>query len=241
MPKFGERQLIISDLQIPFVHEKALDFALFVQKEFKIDNDNILCVGDEVDHYFGSLYKKDCNASHTPNSEIAESKRMLKEWFKAFPNMWLAESNHGMRWAKKAADAEIPSQMLRKYQEVLETPETWRWAPQWMIKTPKERYILKHGLDCSGKTPSRQQAEIMSISSVFGHLHSTPCVSYVRTGDKQVWSMCVSCMINRDDYAFAYGKDQRFKPVLTLGVVLDNGRMPILVPYPEASPLSQLE
>lgn len=227
---FGERQLVISDLQIPFECEKALQFCQYVQKYFKIDLDNILCVGDEVDHYFGSLYKHSADAEHTANSEIKETKEKLKAWFSAFPNMTIAESNHGQRWAKKASDAFIPAQMMRKYQEVLETPEGWRWSRQWKIVCPKHTYVLKHGTDCGGKTPYRIQAEINSFSTVFGHLHSSPGICRVKT-DSEKWSMNVGCLIDPDKYAFEYERDNKFKPVRTVGVVLDSGRMPILVPY----------
>jgi hypothetical protein len=228
--KFGSTQLVISDLQIPFEYEYALDKCLYIQKHYKISNRDILCVGDEVDQYFGSMYAKDPDAAHTPNSEISDCKRIIKEWIKAFPTMYIAESNHGQRWAKKAAAAEIPSQMMRRYQDVLETPDSWKWAKRWFIETEKEHYWLKHGLDCSGKTPYRLQAEIGRYSSVFGHLHASPGLCYVQTDDKMIWSMNVGCMIDRDAYAFHYGKDDRFKPVLTLGVVYDHGRVPLLIP-----------
>jgi hypothetical protein len=230
--KFGERQLILPDLQLPFEHPDALKFILQVKREFRIDGDNILCVGDEVDQYFGSMYGKDPDATHTATSEIRETKEKLRKWYAAFPNMLVAESNHGLRWAKKAVEAEIPSQMLRKYQEVLETPEGWRWARKWKIEPVGGKpYLLKHGLDCSGKTPYRGTAEISGISSVFGHLHSSAGLCHVKTEEKEVWAMNVGCLIDVDAYAFHYGKDDKFKPTLGCGVILDSGMTPIWIPF----------
>jgi hypothetical protein len=120
--------------------------------------------------------------------------------------------------------------MMRKYQEVLETPEGWRWAHRWFIETPNKAYWLKHGLDCGGKTPYRIQAEIGAFSSVFGHLHSSAGIAYVRTDDKFIWSMNVGCMIDVEAYAFKYEKDNKFKPTVGIGVVCNSGTTPIWIP-----------
>lgn len=225
-----QRWLILSDMQWPFEAKNSLEFCLYVQKHFKIPIENILCVGDEVDELHGGMYPKDPDGHHTANSEITACQQRFEEWGKYFPYMRLAISNHGMRWAKKAAAAEIPSQMLRTYQEVMHAPPGWKWADSWRIDA-KHPFMMFHGMHLGGKTPYRQSAEIASISTVFGHLHSSAGVCWVNTHEKSVWSMNCGSLIDVEAYAFKYGKDAKFKPCLGVGVVLDDGLWPIFVPY----------
>lgn len=224
------RWLAVSDLQIPFEAEHALTFVQEVQREFKIPRDNILCVGDEVDHYFGSQYQKYVDGNYTAGQEIEASKEKLKAWYRAFPRMRLANSNHGQRWAKRAVEAEIPSQMIKAYQEVLEAPEGWRWADEWRIDEAHP-FKMIHGMGYGGMYAYRHAPLDQGISTLFGHLHANAGVSHIVTKSQRIWGMNVGCLIEPDAYAFHYGKDNRFKPWLGLGVILDDGRTPILIPY----------
>lgn len=226
----GENYLVISDLQIPFEAEKALDFCLQIKRDFKINDKNVLCVGDEVDQYFGSLYAKDPDARHTATSEINDTIKVVREWGKAFPDMLIAESNHGQRWAKKAAAAEIPSIMMRKYQEIIQAPPGWKWRRSWLIDASKQKFLLTHGMGYSGMYAHRQMALNNGISTVHGHLTHAG-ISHIKTEHQEIWGMCVAALIDVEAYAFHYGKDHKFKPSLGAGVVLDGGRTPIWLPY----------
>lgn len=224
------RWLVISDLQIPFEAEHALTFCKMVVKDFKIAKENILCVGDEVDQYFGSLYQKSVDGSYTATSEIEESKKRLKAWYREFPEMRLANSNHGQRWAKKAVQAEIPSQMLKAYQEVLEAPAGWRWADAWNIKARKP-FKMIHGLGYGGMYAFRHAPMDQGMSIVFGHLHANAGISHIVTASQKIFGMNVGCLIDPTAYAFHYGKENRFKPWLGCGVIVDDGALPMLIPY----------
>lgn len=228
----SENYLVISDLQIPFEASFALPFCIELKKEFKIADENILCVGDEVDQYFGSLYDKDPNGTHTPDSELKESIDRLKLWYRAFPRCRVAESNHGQRWAKKACQAGIPSQMMRKYQEVLEAPPGWRWKREWYISALQKPFLLVHGLGYGGMNAHRQMALNNGMSTVHGHLHSSAGISIIKTaGLDHIWGMNVGCLIDVSAYAFHYNIDHKLKPCLGAGVILDGGRTPLWIPY----------
>ncbi len=220
---------MISDLQIPFEHRHALKFCKAVQREFKIPADCVYNVGDEVDQYFGSAYKKDPNGWHTANSELAATRDRLREWYRAFPQMKLAVSNHGLRWAKKAFEAEIPSQMLRGYQELIEAPSGWVWAPQWDIPC-KHPIMLFHGVGFGGWSAHRNAAIDAGKNIVMGHLHTNAGVIWIRTRGQRIWGLATGCLIDEEAYAFAYGKDNRLKPMLGVGVVVDSGARPMFIP-----------
>jgi hypothetical protein len=224
-----ENSLVISDLQIPFEHPNALKFCKELKRFFRISDDNVYNAGDETDQYFGSMYKKSPDARHSPNSELKDSIDRMMGWYDAFPKMKLAISNHGTRWAKKAAEAEIPSQLLRKYEDVIQAPTGWQWKSQWIIRS-KYPWRLIHGMGYSGQNGHRTAAMDGGMSTAIGHLHSHAGVAIIRTSCQKIWGMNTGCLIDEEQYAFEYGRDSRFKPCLGAGVVIDQGRAALWVP-----------
>lgn len=226
----SESYLLLSDLQIPFEHPKALEFATYVKRHYKIKDENCLCQGDETDGYYGSLYKKDPNANLSAMTEIMITNEKLKEWYAKFPKMKVATSNHGMRWFKKAIDAEIPSVLMRKYEEVIEAPEGWKWAKRWHIKASKKEFIMEHGDDWGGQTPAAKAALHYGMSVTLGHHHSKAQIIHHNTGLNAYWSFVTGCLIDFDSFAFNYARAAANKPNIGLGVIVDGGRVPIWLP-----------
>lgn len=225
-----DRFLVISDLQIPFQHPKAFEFCRYVKRHFGVLDDGCLCVGDELDEYFGSLFDKDPDADHTPREEIQESIAELHRWYVEFPRMKLAYSNHGMRWLKKAKKAGIPSMLMRDYAEIIQAPAGWRWQDRWMIEGDRQNFIMCHGMEYGGMYAARNATLAEGESIVFGHLHSFASVAHVKTKSRDTWGMCVGSLIDNDAYAFHYGKYMRWRPTNGVGVILDGGKIPIWLP-----------
>jgi len=229
--------LVISDLQICFEADKALEFCRHIQKHLRISKDNILCVGDEIDALYGSFYKKSIDGNLTANQELDITREKLKRWISYFPYMRVCISNHGMRWARKAVDAELPSQMIRKYQEVLEIPKEWKYRLEWKIKT-KHPFRMIHGMGYSGKDGHINAALDAGMSTVIGHLHSFMGVAHLRKGISEgynhaqaIWAMNAGCLIDVESFAFHYGRENRNKPALGCGAVVNNGSTPMVFPY----------
>ena len=220
--------LVIPDLQIPFEHPKALSFCAYLRKHYRIPDENILNVGDEVDNLHGGLYPKDPDGDLSATGEITAAKEKIREWAATFPKQKIAISNHGMRWFKKAAAAEIPSQMIRDYRQVLGMPDTWLFQEQWDIPT-KHPFSMIHGMGYSGQFSQRTAAIDQGTSIVHGHL-THAAISHIVTANRRIWGMCVSCLIDVEAYAFKYGKNNRFKPSLGAGIVFEQGRTPIWLP-----------
>lgn len=219
--------LIISDLQIPFENSKALSFCKYLQKHYRVPKENIYCVGDETDQYFGGLYRRDVNGIYTAKSELEASKSRLFEWYKAFPNVKVCLSNHGSRWIRKATEAEIPSMMLRRYEDIIEAPDGWHWQKQWKVAA-KHPFTVLHGDDFAGPMPHLQAAMHLGCSVVMGHHHSLAGTEYIKTAGFSVWGMVTGCLIDPDQYAFDYCRNQRKKPMLSAGIVLDGGLVPLV-------------
>lgn len=225
----SENFLFISDLQIPFENSKALEFCLYLRKYFKIPDERIYCVGDEVDQLLGSLYKKNPNWRISAVEEIELTIDRLQAWYKAFPHMKLAISNHGVRWRKKAIEGEIPDLLLKRWSEVVKAPRTWIWQDQWTIKTQKKPIVMVHGCGYSGPFGHRQAAIDQGANTIIGHLHAGAGVNFINTSNMSIWGMNVGSLISPSAIAFEYGKHSRFKPVLGTGIVVDSNT-PLIIP-----------
>jgi len=190
-----------------------------------------LCAGDETDIYFGSLHKKDPSVNFSAAQEINQAKKEIKRWVRYFPKMRLAVSNHGLRWLRKAIDADLPSQVIKSLAEIYDTPKTWVWKDEWIIRT-KHPWVLRHGMGYSGMAGARNAAIDAKMSTAIGHLHSFGGTSWVHTqgSEKPLWGLNTGCLIDQESFAFHYGKYSRVKPTIGTGVVLNEGSLPIFVP-----------
>lgn len=232
MSKKSENYLVISDTQIPFHAGKALDFCKYLKKTFNVSDENVYHVGDELDQYFGSQWKRHPDMRHSAVTEIRDSIDELKRWYLAFPRCKVAISNHMLRWMNKAVESEIPSVLMRKYQEVIEAPKAWVWADEWLIKAEKMPFRVIHGLGYSGERGHIQASLDKSISTVIGHLHSFGGIAHVRMiNNVKIWAANAGCLIDTEAHAFHYGRYQRRQPTLGAVVVLNGGTMPVFVPY----------
>lgn len=221
--------LIISDLQIPFEEPEALKFCYQLKLHYKIPDENVYNVGDELDQYWGGLWSKSPEAAHTANQEIAQSQETLKQWYDRFPQMKLCLSNHGSRWIRKAFAAEIPSQLLRSYREIIKAPEGWRWQKHWMVNC-KKPFLVEHGDDHGGQTPHIQAAMANGMSTAIGHHHSKSGIHHMRTNGLNIWGMVTGSLIDFDQYAFEYARNAKLKPIISTGLVFNEGKTPVIVP-----------
>lgn len=236
----GESYLIISDTQSPYEAQGALAFVLAVAREFNIDltqPGTAYHVGDEVDFLNFSRFLRSPEAPHTPNQELQAIRDNLKPWFTSLPHLRLCKSNHGDRILRRATDAGLPSQLLRAHRDVIEAPVGWEWSNEWRVAASKKPFLVEHGHHGGQSTAaSRQRPAFNGISTTWGHMHAQAGIWHVKTHGQEVWGMCVGSLIDRDAVAFEYGRPNTWQPWLGIGVVLDGGRMPVLIPYGSSWP-----
>lgn len=223
--------LVLSDLQIPWEHSKALEFCTYLKKHYRVPNENVVGIGDETDQLNASMYDKDPDVELSAISELSLSIERLKQWADVFPEMKLCVSNHGMRWLRKATGALIPSQLIRSYQEIFKTPDKWEWRDEWRFMQMKHPVRFIHGMGYSGKDGARNAALDAQMSTVIGHLHSFAGVSHLKTmGSQRIYGMNVGCLIDEEGIAFKYGKYSRAKPCIGTGMIFNEGVMPVWIP-----------
>jgi len=224
--------LAISDLQIPFENEKALKFCAHIKKHFKVPDENVLSVGDECDIYFGGQWPKNPDGDYSAVNEIKVAREKLKEWGAIFPFMKLAVSNHGMRWVRKAIAAEIPSQILRAYEDIFDMPPGWKWQDEWRFNNLKYPFRMVHGTGYSGMNGHRNAAMDSKCSTLIGHLHSHAGIAHIHCKgmEQRIWGFNCGSLIDKQAYAFEYDKQNRVEPILGAGVIIDSGKTPIFIP-----------
>lgn len=224
--------LVIPDLQIPFEAKDALRFCYDLKKQFKVPDENILNVGDEIDNFHGSAYPKDPDADLSPVNEFAITRERIRQWGEVFPIMKLCISNHGIRWFKKAIDAQIPTELIRNYQEFFKVPQGWVWRDEWRFSHLKHPFRMIHGMGYSGINGHRNAALDGQISTIIGHLHSHAAVSWIETnGGQRMWAVNAGCLIDVEKFAFKYERLNRVKPQLGAVIILDQGKTPVFFPF----------
>lgn len=212
--------LVIADTQAPFIHQDYLRFLKAVQKKFKTTI--TVHVGDLIDHHALGDWDHDPDG-FSAGDELKEAIKKLQPYYKAFPNMKVCKGNHDERIFRRAMKYGIPRAYLREYREFLLAPKGWKWQDRVEI----DNVIYKHGLGYSGVNGAINAAKDELKSCVIGHLHADAGVLFWANSQVLLFGMNVGSGIDKDSYAFEYGKHMRKKPILSCGVVVDGN--PVLV------------
>ncbi len=213
---------IISDLHVPYEHPDYLAFCKVTKKKYKCGL--TVCIGDLADNYAFSHYDKDPD-SYSPGSELRKIKERLIPWFKAFPNVRACIGNHDSRIRKKAVRAGLPQAIFKSFPEFWDAPQGWEWNTEWVI----DNVLYIHGDAFTGKNAMFNASERHRRSTVIGHCHYHAGYVFSGSGKNLIFGLNVGCGIDIDSYAFAYGKNNPYKPVLGCGVVID-GKQPLFIP-----------
>ena len=215
--------LVIGDPHLPFCKKLYLPFLKETQKKYKCKE--IFCVGDLVDNHAISYHEHDPNG-RSASDEMDQALKELKKWFKAFPVLSLCKGNHDILPKRRARSHGLPERMIRSYKEIFTLPKKWRH--EWTFI--HNGFRVQHGTGYSGRFPHDMALKTNRMSTVIGHCHSVAGVSWSANERDLIWGMSVGCGIDRMKYPFWYGRDFKHKPIISCGVVLDNGKLPLLIP-----------
>jgi len=214
--------LAIPDLHAPFTARRALSFVRDVAD--RVQPDSVVFLGDEIDAHALSRYAPDPDGL-APAAELRAARRVLRPWFDAFPAAKVCTSNHAQRAARKAFGAGLPSDVLRPLRDVLDAPETWQWADEWVI----DDVAYVHGEQFGGLDAVRKAAVNYGRSVVFGHLHTTAGIVWNRNPSRTTFGFATGCLIDPSAYAFRYAAHSLRRPLLGVGVI-DKG-VPQWIPF----------
>lgn len=214
--------IIIGDLHEPFTLDQYIYFNRYIQQKF--DCGNVVFIGDIVDNHAVSYHEKDPEGK-SAGDEFNVALEKCKRWYQVFPEAKVCIGNHDALPFRKAFTAGLPSKWLKTYQEMLESPKTWEWNFKHIINN----VIYQHGTNMSGEMAAINAARENRQSTVIGHLHTVSNIRYLASFKDLIFGMNVGCGIDHEQYAFAYGRENTRKPVISCGVVID-GKLPIIVP-----------
>lgn len=214
--------LVIGDTHLPFEIEGYLDFCLKLEKDYQCSK--IIHIGDLIDNHAVSFHDHDPDG-RSPGDEYKLALDKCEDWYKAFPNVKICIGNHDRLPFRKAFTAGLPKNWLKNYQEMFNSPNTWRWD----FIHKEFGVIYQHGTGMSGEMASVNAARENRQSTVIGHLHTVCNTRFLASEKDLIFGMSVGCGIDHHKYAFAYGKENTRKPVISAGIVID-GKYPINIP-----------
>lgn len=209
--------LVIGDLHAPFHHPKYLEHCKAVKKHFKTTH--TIFIGDVVDSHATSFHIPDPDGM-SAGSELEIAINELQAWHRTFPHADAIIGNHDARVWNKVRHAGISKRWVKNLGDVLELP-TWSFH----MRRVYDGVLYIHGEGVTARTKALRSGR----SVVQGHRHTEGYVWFHPGDEHNTFGMQVGTGIDQDSYAFAYAKDHP-PPVLSCGVVLENGKLPILLP-----------
>ena len=217
-----KRVLAISDIQAPYQHRDTLAFYRALRREIRPTL--VMCLGDETDQRTLSRYVSN-PADPSAGDEYEAAMEFWAKMYEIFPEARAVHSNHGERVFKRAAEAGIPWQYLKTQHEFMRAPSGWKWAESWEI----DGIRYEHGERASGG-PNGLRALVVAnmMNTVIGHAHESAGTTWVANDRKTFWGMNVGCMVDKNGAGMRYTKQNRHKPVLGCGAIIDG--VPRFVP-----------
>lgn len=210
--KGSELVLIIGDFHAPFEHKDSLPFLKAAKKS--LGPSKIVCIGDEADMHALSNFDHDPDGL-SAGDELNRAITHLQPLYTLFPHCEVLESNHTARPFRQAYKHGIPKAFLRDYKEFLQAPKGWNWHKEIEI----DGVLYEHGEGQSGAQGAMKAAQGNMRSTVIGHIHSFAGVQYGANKRHLIFGFNVGCLIDKDAYAFAYGRVIKNKPIVGVGVV----------------------
>jgi hypothetical protein len=216
--------LVYGDAHVPFDHPGFLPFLVDTYDKYRCGL--VVNIGDQTDQHVFSRYTPEAIAKGAME-EYELAKARTEEYFKAFKRGYLCKSNHDLRYVKKAASVGIPELFLQSFKALYGVPAGWEIADSFIIN----EVLFMHGEGWSGETGALRAAQRNGMSVCIGHWHGLAgCLS--TANERNLWfGMNVGCGVDRQAYAFAYGKHDVKKPILGCGIVYD-GAHAEFVPMP---------
>lgn len=215
--------LVIGDTHIPYVHKDYLKFCKKVQKDMSCTR--VVHIGDIVDNHAMS-YHEHVPELDSASAEMRNADKILKLWFKAFPDMDICIGNHDALPERKMRTNGLPLRYLKDYKAALNAPDGWNWHQELEL----DGVLFRHTPLGYTLSAMLRGAEHLSQNMVSGHVHSVGGVAYSANNKQLFFALAVGCGVDRHALAFDYGKLNKFKPILGCGVVHEGGRTAEFIP-----------
>jgi hypothetical protein len=216
--------LCVGDLHEPFCLDGYLEHCLAAYEKYECNT--VVLLGDCIDLHYSSFHTSDPDG-YSAGEELDRAIDKIKVWYKHFNNKTVPNGvsvcigNHDAIIRRKAFESGISKKWVRDYNEVLECPD-WDFKEVHKI----DGVIYTHGTGTSGRNAAANKALQFGQPTVQGHIHTE--ASIITVGEH--WGMQVGCGVDRQAYAMAYSKFFPKTYKISCGVVLNNGKIPLILP-----------
>jgi hypothetical protein len=217
----SRRLLVVGDLHAPFIREGYLEFCQKMYEEYNCNE--VLFIGDLIDNHYSSYHEQDPDG-YSAGEELERAIDAVQAWYKIWPKAKVCIGNHDAIISRKTYSSGISKKWVKEYPEVLGTPG-WEFANEHII----DGVLYTHGTGCSGKGINKRVRE-WQTSIVQGHIHTEAFVDWYCNKDKRLYGVQVGCGVDDRSYAMAYAKNFTKKYIVSCAVILDNGKLPIVLP-----------
>jgi predicted phosphodiesterase len=211
LTKKERRILVVGDLHCPFDLDGYLKFVVDTYEQWNCNQ--ILMIGDAVDHHYSSFHPTDPDA-FGGGEELDRAIKRLSRYRDAFAKICdkkidICIGNHDRLIMRRAFDSDIPARWIKSYNEVLGTD--WNWVESIVY----DDVLYEHGEGGQAKTKAKNNM----MSSVCGHTHTACGVDWFVGKKYRVFAMQVGCGVDASTYAAAYAKNFK-KQAIGCGVIL---------------------
>jgi len=222
--KEDRRVLVIPDLHAPFIEPGFLQHCKNIYKKYNCNR--VHFTGDLLDNSFSSFHEVTPDGL-SAGDELAFAIKQIKPFWQAFKVASVCIGNHDAIISRKLVASGLSNAWLKDFNEVLGTPG-WVWADKFNI----DGVLYIHGTGSSGRNGAINRAINWNTKICQGHIHTESSIIYHANKDSLLWSMQLGAAFDVNSYAANYAKNFTKKPIIAVGVILDNGRLPILEPMP---------
>jgi len=217
-----KRILVIGDLHAPFIKDGYLEHC--VEMREKYNTNHTIFIGDIIDNHYSSFHATDPDG-YGAGEELDRAVDQIAEWYSEFPEADVVLGNHDRIIMRKAFASGISARWIKDFGEVLETPG-WTFDLQFEYN----RVLYIHGEGGGGEKGALMKALNKRRSVVQGHWHTQNHINWNVSDDDRIFGMQIGCGIDDKAYALAYAKHNIKKSIISCGVVLDSGQLPIIEP-----------
>jgi hypothetical protein len=216
-PLNKDNVLFVADLHAPHILSGYLEWCKDLQEKYNCGT--VIFSGDIIDSGAWSYHE------HNPDlpgvkDELYAAKEQLKKVFKLFPEAISLWGNHDLLISRKMKTAGLSQEFMKDFGQIIEAPKTWKFMHQYK----KDNVLYKHG----AIGDAFKAAVESRISTCQGHFHAKSFVQWSVSEKDAIFGLQVGGGFDRNKMAFDYAKPFHKKPIISCGLILDQGTTPIV-------------
>lgn len=213
--------LVVGDLHLPFTRKGYLEHCIKVYDDYQCNK--VIFIGDILDNHYSSYHESNPDGM-SAGDELEFAVDGMRDWAEAFPDADSIVGNHDAIIIRKAFSNGLSKRWIKDYKDVLGV----KWNFQLSFEYDGVLYV--HGEGGGGINGALQKALNRRKSIVQGHFHTEAHIRWNVSDEDRLFAMQIGCGVDDKAYAMEYAKFNTKKSIISCGLVLDNGNIPLIIP-----------